>query len=174
MTTGVFIRARLAIFLDALRGTAIVDAIYAFAGEDANMWILGTISTSASLAELMTFRVIAFCRPITALDCRALHASKPSCHVCSRFALPAPPQLPNQEPPRAQQLRLPVFLMTPHVRHSETTGAAIPADVCTRGTIVKHAKMKHSTSHYSVHKKCMHVLSTSHLRLQAFTPSDHV
>ena len=132
MTTGVFTGACLAIFLDVLPGTAIVDAIYAFAGEDANMWILGTISTSASLAELMTFRVIAFCRPITALDCRALHASKPSCHVCSRFVLPAPPQLPNQEPPRAQQLRLPVFLLAPHVRHTETIAVAVVANVCAR------------------------------------------
>ena len=39
----------------------------------------------------------------------------PSYHVC----LPEPPQLLNQEPPRAQQLLSPDFAMVPHLRHSE-------------------------------------------------------
>ena len=60
------------------------------------------------------------CWPMAVLDCtRALQAWMPSYHVCSRFALPALPQFPNQEPPRPQQLILPDFLMLPHLGHTE-------------------------------------------------------
>ena len=49
------------------------------------------------------------CCPTTAKGCRALQAWMPSCHVCSRFAVLEYPQVPNQDPPRAQQLSLPDF-----------------------------------------------------------------
>ena len=45
-------------------------------------------------------------------------ARKPSIHVCSTSALSAAPQFLNQAPPAAQQLRLPDFLMLPHLEHT--------------------------------------------------------
>ena len=44
-----------------------------------------------------------------------LQAAMPSIHVCS--ASPLPPHLLNQEPPEAQQLRLPDFVKVPHLEH---------------------------------------------------------
>ena len=43
----------------------------------------------------------------------------PSTQVCSNLELPAFPQLLNQEPPKAQQVRMPVFLMVPHSGQAE-------------------------------------------------------
>ena len=48
---------------------------------------------------------------------KLLQAWMPSLHVWSNFVLPAFPQLLNQAPPRAQQLRLPDFLLAPHLTH---------------------------------------------------------
>ena len=45
---------------------------------------------------------------------RDLQTCKPSDHVWSRFVLPSLPQLPNQEPPRPQQLIMPDFFVMPH------------------------------------------------------------
>ena len=44
-------------------------------------------------------------------------ASMPSVHVWSTCVSPASPQFLNQAPPRAQQLRLPNFLVMPHLWH---------------------------------------------------------
>ena len=44
-------------------------------------------------------------------------AMSPALHVCS-FPSPGFPQFLNQEPPRAQQLRLPVWPTVPHVLHT--------------------------------------------------------
>ena len=51
----------------------------------------------------------------------ALQARQPWYHVCS----PSAPQLPNQEPPRAQQLCLP-DLWVPHLRHTGLVGLFMP------------------------------------------------
>ena len=60
------------------------------------------------------------CGPMTALDCACLwQVWMPSRHVCCTFALPVPPQFPNQEPPRPQQLSLPDLSMVPHLGHTE-------------------------------------------------------
>ena len=69
--------------------------------------------------ESMTFRSAAFaCGPMTNLDrVRAVHACRPSYHVCWSLALPAPPQFLNQEPPRAQQLLFPDFEIVAHAWH---------------------------------------------------------
>ena len=47
----------------------------------------------------------------------------PSTHVWATFALSASPQLLNQAPPRAQQLRLLDFFSIPHFAHAELTNA---------------------------------------------------
>ena len=46
------------------------------------------------------------------------HVSMPSPQVWSKLESPALPHFPNQEPPRAQQLRLPDFLTAPHLGHT--------------------------------------------------------
>ena len=57
---------------------------------------------------------------MTALDCSGdLQARMPSDHVCARLELPPLPHVPNQEPPRPQQLNLPDFSMIPHLEHKE-------------------------------------------------------
>ena len=48
---------------------------------------------------------------------KSLQAQMPSDHVWSTFVFPASPQFLNQEPPRAQQLSLPDFLVVPHFAH---------------------------------------------------------
>ena len=58
----------------------------------------------------------------------------PSVHVWSNFGSPASPQFMNQAPPRAQQLRLPDFLVIPHLRHTVLTIA--DADIASRGFLV--------------------------------------
>ena len=63
-----------------------------------------------------------FCKDVSLL----LQASKPSIHVCS--AVPLLPQLLNQAPPVAQQLRRPDFSNVPHFEHviiEETTDPVI-------------------------------------------------
>ena len=50
-------------------------------------------------------------------DVKSLHTCMPSAHVWSKFISPTSPQLLNQPPPRAQQLRLPDFLVLLHLRH---------------------------------------------------------
>ena len=45
------------------------------------------------------------------------HACTPSAQVCSKFMSPSSPQVLNQAPPRAQQLRLPDFLIVPQLSH---------------------------------------------------------
>ena len=79
-------------------------------------------STSTPWAESIPFCWAAFsCWSImTVLDSdRALHAWIPSYHVWWSFMLPAPPQVLNQAPPRAQQLIFPDFAMVPHFGHTE-------------------------------------------------------
>ena len=66
-----------------------------------------------------------------------LHARMPWDHVCLMFASRALPQFPNQEPPRAQQLLLPDFLMVPHSEHTETMVAVVSAGVYMLTLIVK-------------------------------------
>ena len=66
------------------------------------------------------------CWPLTLLDCACvLQTWMPSCQVWSSLAFPAPPQFPNQEPPRPQQLLLPDFLMETHVGHTELAVVAV-------------------------------------------------
>ena len=69
------------------------------------------------------------------LDCScSLQARMPSDHVCIRLELPPLPQLPNQDPPRLQQLILPDFLMVPHLRHTELIIVVI-----TVGVYIRHS-----------------------------------
>ena len=42
--------------------------------------------------------------------------STPSAQLCSNFGLPGAPHLPSQDPPFAQQVRLPFF--TTHFKHT--------------------------------------------------------
>ena len=46
-----------------------------------------------------------------------LQAWMPSAHVCSNIESLESPHFLNQAPPRAQQLRLPDFLVVPHLGH---------------------------------------------------------
>ena len=79
---------------------------------------LGFMDTRVSLEDLLCCCCWAArsCWTIAALDCPcALQDRMPSCHVCSACALPEPPQVPNQVPPRPQQLLLPDLPMATHV-----------------------------------------------------------
>ena len=70
------------------------------------------------------------CWPITGSDCsRTLHAWMPSDHVWSSFVLLYPPQLPNHEPPRPQQLFLPDLSIVPQSRHTELVVLVVAAGV---------------------------------------------
>ena len=80
-------------------------------------------------AALFDVLLLLCCWPITTGRCRPLQASMPSCHVCSRVASSTPPQFPYQEPARAQQLSLSVFLMTPQMGHEELAIVVAVADV---------------------------------------------
>ena len=61
-----------------------------------------------------------------------LHAWMPSSHVCSKFS--AFPHFLNQEPPEAQQLGLPDFVLVPHLGHTRpiavVIGSAVTDYVC--------------------------------------------
>ena len=96
--------------------------------------------------------------------------------MCSNFESPFSPQFLNQEPPRAQQLSLPDFLMVPHLKHVRPVGVMVVvvaagvdwhADIGQRneeaGVTFKH----HLHNHMSLH-------SVSRGLLQACTPSTHV
>ena len=48
-----------------------------------------------------------------------LHARKPSPQVNSKLVSPTSPHAPNQAPPFAQQLSLPVFAIVPQTGHTE-------------------------------------------------------
>ena len=103
--------------IDLLTGIVIDDAMDSavdiLAGADVGMWVfaiaaLDLMPTLSSSAKAFGSGACSCC-PTTAKGCRALQAWMPSCHVCSRFSSLALPQLPNQDPPRAQQLSLPDF-----------------------------------------------------------------
>ena len=103
--------------IDLLTGIVIDDAMDSavdiLAGADVGMWVfaiaaLDLMPTLSSSAKACGSGACSCC-PTTAKGCRALQAWMPSCHVCSRFAVLEYPQVPNQDPPRAQQLSLPDF-----------------------------------------------------------------
>ena len=50
----------------------------------------------------------------------------PSYHVCSTCVLPAPPHVPNQEPPRPQQLILPDLRIVTHAAQTELMAFVVP------------------------------------------------
>ena len=54
-----------------------------------------------------------------------LQACTPSVHVCSNLESLPSPQFLNQEPPAAQQVRVPVFLMVPHTGQAVSVLAGI-------------------------------------------------
>ena len=56
----------------------------------------------------------------TCIRLPSLHASMPSNHVCSKLSSPGFPHVPNQAPPRRQQLIVP-DLVTPHLGHLSVT-----------------------------------------------------
>ena len=79
------------------------------------------------------------CWRIAAVDCpRSLQTRMPSDHACTTCVLPAPPQFPNQEPPRPQQLSLPDLRMVPHLAQTEPM-AFVVAAAC--------AHVQHSQTH---------------------------
>ena len=76
------------------------------------------------------------------LDCPCgLQARMPSYHAC--FELPPLPQVPNQEPPRAQQLFLPEFLIVPHLEHTEPMLVGVTIGVY-MWTLLKRNKEKNA------------------------------
>ena len=101
------------------------------------MAALEFITLSApSKGFLLSFPTRFCCWPIATSDCCALQAWMPSCHVCWSSVLILAPQSPNQDPPRAQQLRSPDLLMVPHVRQAELMVVNLAASVCMRGTMI--------------------------------------
>ena len=54
-----------------------------------------------------------------------LQACTPSSHVWSKLESPSSPHFLNQEPPRAQQLSFPDFLLVPHLKHTGPTFDAV-------------------------------------------------
>ena len=108
-----------------------------------------------------------------------LQAWKPSAHVWSTFVSPASPQFLNQEPPRAQQLRLPNFLVIPHLRHTELgiigvgMVGIVYGDICFAprtdlGTGERHIKSQSSKkkSQKSNNPTCVSFPLKSHLPLR--------
>ena len=63
------------------------------------------------------------------MGCLILQARMPSYHVCLTFELPEAPQLPNQEPPRPQQLILPDFGVVLHLVHVEPIVVVVTTNV---------------------------------------------
>ena len=102
--------------------------------------------------ESMTFRSAAFaCGPMTNLDrVRAVHACRPSYHVCWSLALPAPPQFLNQEPPRAQQLLFPDFEIVAHSWHSVPTVVVVRSGVFYAGIGQRPKQQNLYNSHRSI------------------------
>jgi len=110
------------VVVDVLTGTvaAVGFDVCIWTDVGAKVWV----AMSASFDKLLIIGLIALsCWPITACDCPSLQACTPSYHVCSLSVSPVAPHFPYQEPPRAQQLRLSLFLMTPQVRHAVTVVA---------------------------------------------------
>ena len=83
--------------------------------------------------------------------------------------LPAAPQFPNQEPPRAQQLSLPDLLMVTHVRHSDVMAVAVIAAVC----VENNTEQNRNTLPKPLPCVNKHV-SILDLHLQASTPSSQL
>ena len=140
----------------------------------ASMTTLGSIPMLASEKEAFLFgwKARSSCCS-TAWRSRSLHAQIPSCHVWPRFACPTLPQFPNQEPPRAQQLSLPDFLMVPHTWQTGLVGVVVTTGVGIY-TLVKPTETKRYESHYRVGASIHLQQSTFHLRLQASTPSNQL
>ena len=89
------------------------------------------VPTRVSLLEdsLRSRSAARSCWRMAAVGClRALQAWMPSYHVCTTFALPAPPQVPNQEPPRPQQLFLTDLRMVPHWAQTELMAFVVTAE----------------------------------------------
>ena len=134
--------------------TDVMSDMVVTADADENMWItllavLEIMILSTASEELLLFWWITFrCCSIAVLGCRGPQTWTPSYQVCESFALPVAPHCPNQEPPRAQQLSLPDFVMVPHVRHTELTGVVAAADVCMQELSSKEEK--DYDSHYLV------------------------
>ena len=70
-------------------------------------------------ADVVVTAVLALVVMVTAPSAVEMpsHAARPSIHVCSKFDSSGSPHFLNQAPPRAQQLRLPVLAMVPHLGH---------------------------------------------------------
>jgi len=89
------------------------------------------------------------------------HAWMPSSHVCSKFS--AFPHFLNQEPPEAQQLGLPDFVLVPHLEHTRpiavVIGSVVTDDVCAPAV---------------VDSRPIVVVMDSAVSLHACLPSNHV
>ena len=100
----------------------------------------------------LCFRAAFSCLAMAVLDCaRVSHARKPSCHVYSLVELPTVPQLFNQEPPRAQQLLLPDFLVVPHFRQKGLMRVLLVPSVLSFPTLVKQKSKNHIPSQSLFH-----------------------
>ena len=140
----------------------------------ATMTALEFILMLAWWEEILLFgREPPSCCTTTAWDCRVLQARMPSYQVWARFEFSALPHLPNQEPPRPQQLILPDFCMVPHSRHTELTGAAVTA----RADMWKMVKRAMRTmlwkllSHISKHASAAIHFGLTFAGIQSFKPT---
>ena len=145
---------------------------------DANVWVtvmcvweFTTLLPSLESSSLFCWTAFR-CWSITAiLGWRALHVSMPSYHVCLSFVLPVAPQFPNQDPPRAQQLSLPEFLIFPHLRHEKLI-VVVETNVC-KGGITNTKELSLRTPLPATNKH-PHALATLNLHLHVSTPSNQL
>ena len=104
---------------------------------DAMSNISAVLLTGVGANESIAAVAVRSCWAITTSELD-LQAWKPWCHVYS----PLPPQFPNQEPPRAQQLFVLDFLTMPHLRH---TGMIV---LCVSDRVEKWLKIRTLRLHH--------------------------
>ena len=108
---------------------ALTDEIMCFV-QDIGFEVLAdaNVTVFAFVTPALEFTAPFACWILSVFNCdRALQAQMPSNHVCRSFALAAPPQFPNQEAPRPQQLLLPDFTIVPHLGHMKFIFVVIAA-----------------------------------------------
>ena len=182
------IDVRADVWIDALADVLINDmTIVAASGIGVDMLVDADANVLAAVRAAWTFIVPAplpdsvpfcwaasSCWPIADLGCaRALQALIPSCQVWPSFALTAPPQVLNQEPPWPQQLLFPDFSMVPHLEHTEPTIVVVAAGVWMRALIKDTKRKILSYSLFSLSEMCVYMISNIELTftgLEALRP----
>ena len=105
-------------------------AMLDLAGAVTKLWLVAA-------GAVITGIVVAAITVASLLVSLFVHVLKPSSHVCSNMGSLPSPHFSNQAPPKAQQLRLPLFLLTPHFGHTNTGSTEREAAVVTDAGLVR-------------------------------------